>query len=116
MADDRFRRHMRVPLPLVVEVMFEGEKESHPVLLVDISWGGMYIRSENTRLIGSRITAHLPITEDKVSLEVTGRVVNLNKNIGGRTVPGMGVCFDELDHDAKSLIQKMINRMLHSKA
>jgi len=106
---------MRVPLPLVVEVKFEGEKESYPMLLVDISWGGMYIRSENVRPVGARMTAHLPIAEDKVSLDVTGRVVTQNKFINGKNVPGMGISFDELDHDAKSLIQKLINTMLQSK-
>ena len=106
---------MRVPLPLVVEMKFDGDKDSQPVLLVDISWGGMYIRSENVRPVGSRLTAHLPITEDSVSLDVTGQVVNINKSVNGRVVPGMGISFDELDHDAKSLIQKLINRMLQPK-
>jgi c-di-GMP-binding flagellar brake protein YcgR len=114
-ALDRFRKHMRVPLPMVVEVKFEGEKDSHPLLLVDISWGGMYIRSENLKPIGSRLTAHLPMTEYNVSLDVRGHVVTHNKSINGRIVPGMGVSFDELDHDAKSLIQKLINKMLQSK-
>lgn len=106
---------MRVPLPLVVEIRFEGENESHPMLMIDISWGGMYIKSDALRPIGSRLTAHLPIAEDKVSLDVKGAVVTQNKNIGGRLVAGMGISFDELDHDAKSLIQKLINTMLQSK-
>lgn len=112
---DRFRKHMRVPLPLVVEVKFEGDKDSQPALLVDLSWGGMYIRTEHLKPVGTRLTAHLPITEDSVSLDVTGSVVNQNKLVNGRKVPGMGISFDEIDHDAKSLIQKLINRMLQPK-
>ena len=112
---DRFRKHMRVPLPLVVEVKFDGDKDSEPALLVDISWGGMYIRCEKVKPVGSRLTAHLPITEDSVSLDVTGQVVNQNKMVNGKVVSGMGIAFDELDHDAKSLIQKLINKMLRPK-
>ena len=114
MTIDRFRKHMRVPMPLVIEVKFEGDQDSQPLLLVDISWGGIYIRSENPRDIGSRLTVHLPVAEDNVSLDITGKVATQNKSINGRVVPGMGISFDELDHDAKSLIQKLINRILQS--
>lgn len=115
MSFERFRKHMRVPLPLVVEVKFQDEKDSRPMLIMDISWGGMYIRSDNPKPVGSRLTAHLPITEDNVALEVAGRVVTHNKYINGKVVQGMGVSFDDLDHDSKSLIQKLIDKMLQPK-
>lgn len=113
---DRFRKNMRVPLPLVVEISFDGENESRPLLLMDLSWGGMYIRSDQLKPVGTRLTAHLPVTGDNVSLDVQGKVVTQNKTVNGRIVPGMGVIFDDLDHDAKSLIQKLIDHVLQKKA
>lgn len=111
---EKFRKDLRVPLPLVIEIKFEGDNETQPVLLVDLSWGGMYIRTEKLRAIGTKLTAYLPITEDNVSLEITGKVVTQNKKINNKIIPGMGVAFSPLDHDAKSLIQKLINRILQT--
>ncbi|GEM_PF-2102954 len=113
MTEDRFRKHMRVPLPLVVEVKFDGEEDFQPFLLTDISWGGMYLRMDDLRPIGTPLVASLPSSEEQGGIEVKGKVVTQNKLIEGRTIPGIGVAFEDVDHNAKSLIQKLIDRMLN---
>ena len=113
MSEDRFRKHMRVPLPLVVDLKFEGEDDFQPYLLVDISWGGMYVRADTPQPIGTKFVAQLPSPEGKKNIEITGKVVTQNKLIDGRVFTGVGLNFDKVDHDTKSLIQKLIDRMLN---
>jgi len=112
MAEDRFRKHMRVPLPLVVEVKFEGEEDFQPYLLVDISWGGMYVRMDSPKPVGTKFTAQLSSLGGKKNAEITGKVVTQNKLVEGRAYPGVGLAFDVIDQDTKSQIQRMIDRML----
>ena len=113
MSEDRFRKHMRVPLPLVVDLKFEGEDDFQPYLLVDISWGGMYVRMETPQSIGTGFVGQLQSSEGKKSIEIAGKVVTQNKMIDGRVYPGVGLNFDKVDHNTKSLIQKLIDRMLN---
>ena len=112
MSDDRFRKHMRVPLPMVVEVKFDGDEDFQPHLMIDLSWGGMYLRTEETRPVGTTCLTQLPSPEGGGVLEIEGKVVTQDKTADGRTTPGVGVAFDELDQSAKSIIQKLIDRML----
>ena len=104
---------MRVPLPIVVEVQFEGEEEIRPFMITDISWGGVFLRAENPRPISKRLTIHLQVVEDSVALEIQGTVIRHNKTVEGELVPGMAVEFDDLDDEAKGEIQKLVNRILH---
>jgi uncharacterized protein (TIGR02266 family) len=113
MSEDRFRKYMRVPLPLVVEIKFEGEKDFQPYLLVDISWGGMYVRMDSPQPIGTRFVAQLQAPERKKNLEISGKVVTQNKETDGRVHPGVGLTFDSIDQNTKSLLQKLIDRMLN---
>ena len=112
MSESKFRKYMRVLLPIVVEVQFEGEEEIKPFMITDISWGGVFLRAENPRPIGNRLTVHLPIVEDSVALEIQGAVIKHNKTVEGELIPGMAVEFDALDDEAKGEIQKLANRIL----
>jgi len=107
---------MRVPLPLVVEVKFAEEEDFLPYLLIDISWGGMYVRMDNPHNVGTSAVVCLPYPEEQVDLEIKGKVVTQNKLIDGRILPGVGIAFDDVDHSAKSLIQKLIDRLLSSRS
>lgn len=112
MTDSRFRKHMRVPIPLVVEVRFEGEQDFMPYLLTDISWGGFYLRMENPKPIGTSAVALLPSREAGGYRELRGKVVTQNKLVEGRTIPGVGLAFEAMDENLKSLIQQLVEQTL----
>ena len=115
MSELKFRRYMRVPLYIIVEVQFDGEEELKPFLLIDISWGGMFLRAENPRPIGKRLTVRLPVEEDSVALEIQGTVIKHNKTIEGKFIPGMAVEFDPLDEDTRGMIQRLVDRVLYQR-
>ncbi len=112
MSDSRFRKHLRVPIPLVVEVKFEGEPDFMPYLLTDISWGGVYLRMENPKPIGTSAVMLLPSREGGGCRELEGKVVTQNKLVEGRTLPGVGLAFEHMDENIKSLIQQLVERTL----
>lgn len=105
---------MRVCIPFVVEAKFEGDTDFQPFLITDVSWGGLYLRMDQPKPIGTQIVLLIPAREGQGCVEVQGRVATQNKLVEGRTIPGVGISFDEIDHDTKSLIQSLVDRMMNS--
>jgi len=105
---------MRVNIPLVAEVKFEGEADYHPYLLTDISWGGLYLRMEETRPIGTKLSVMFPAIDGRRCFEIGGKVVTQDKFVEGRTLSGIGIAFEEVDQNTKSIIQKIVDRLLSS--
>ena len=97
-----------------VELKFDDSTWT-PYELVDISWGGVFVRSKTLRAIGTKVAVQIPVSEDGVKLEVRGKVVRHNKVVFGEPVVGMGIEFSKLDNEAKGLIQGLINRKLIKK-
>jgi len=116
LTDSRFRKHLRVPILLVVEVKFDGEADFMPYLLTDISWGGVYIRMEDPRPIGTSAVILLPGRGCGGYRELRGKVVTQNKLVEGKTIPGVGLVFERTDEDVKSLIQQLVERTLSPQA
>jgi len=112
LTDSRFRKHLRVPIPIVVEVRFEGEPDFLPYLLTDISWSGLYLRMEDPKPVGTSAVILLPSREGSGYRELKGKVVTQNKLVEGRTIPGVGLAFETMDENIKSLIQQLVERTL----
>jgi uncharacterized protein (TIGR02266 family) len=76
--------------------------------LEDISWGGVFAVLEPPAILGSRVAIQFTLAEDNVSLELQGTVVRNRKPAVGQP-GGIGIQFDNLDDDSRSLIQQIIN-------
>lgn len=103
------RNQLRVPLPLPVRVkVLDRDEEFRHTALGDISWGGVFVMMNPPAPVKSRILIQFVFTDTNVSLELWGTVVRSRAN-GKQNEPiGVGVEFDPLDEDSRSLIQQLV--------
>ncbi len=73
----------------------------------DISLGGMFIRTEDPRPVGSMIYLQFALKDGSTLIEGLGRVVHVNAPGEGRT-PGMGVEFLNFDDESKAFIEELV--------
>jgi len=85
----------------------ESEGETSAVNIYDISWGGVHAVIDPPLPEGTRIIIEFSLLEDDVSLELWGTVVRIEEG-GDGTPRGVGVQFDPLDDDSRSLIQRLV--------
>ena len=76
--------------------------------LGDISWGGAFVVIDPPAPIGSRIIIEFLFADESVSLELMGKVVRIKEPFDANP-GGVGVQFDDLDYDAQSLIQQLVD-------
>lgn len=107
----KYRKHMRVMYPIGVEVKFE-DSDWAPIIASDVSWGGVFLESKSPKAIGTALIVRMPYLDDGVKLELAGRVVRHNKVVDNKPVKGMGVEFDNIDDEAKYIIENLINKAL----
>lgn len=99
---------MRVSIPLAVKYKLEDDHEFKPSSIEDISWGGVFLLMDPAPPLGKRIIVQLDIPEDSVRLEIWGTVVRVrDKELGKQS--GVGIEFDELDHETRSQIQSLVD-------
>ncbi len=103
------RMHLRVPLPLPVRIkLYEQSEEFISTKIGDVSWGGVFVLMDPPPQPETRLVLQFTMTEDNVSLDLGGKVVRSRP--GGDSEPaGIGVQFDPLDDETRSLLQKLIN-------
>ena len=93
-------------MPVKVKVV-DRDQEFKLTALGDISWGGVFVMMSPPAPVGSRILLQFMVSETNVSLELWGTVVRARP--GSKTEPaGVGVEFDPLDEDSRSLIQQLV--------
>ena len=103
------RAHLRVPLPVPVKVkVVERDEDFKLTALGDISWGGVFVMMNPPAPKGARVLIQFVVSENNVSLELWGTVVRSRAN-GGPEHAGMGIEFDPLDEDSRSLIQQLVH-------
>ncbi len=102
------RKFLRVPVPIALRVKVQDTDEDfRTVNAEDISWGGMFLVMNSPAAVGSRILLQFFLAEENVSLELWGTVVR-NRDREGDLPPGVGVEFDTLDEESRSLIQNLV--------
>ena len=108
----KVRRYLRVPLPIPVRIkVVEEDQDFRATSVEDISWGGAFVVLDPPAKLGSRVVLEFILSEENVSLELWGRVVRTRKP--SEELPaGMGVEFDSLDDDTRSLIQRLVDEEL----
>ncbi len=106
------RKHPRVPLQLLVQYRFDTFEDFLAEYSVDLSSGGMFVRTTTPREEGSFIYLQFALRDGLRLIEGLGKVVRVNPPGDPDRVPGMGIEFVNLDPDSQALIDEIITKRL----
>ncbi len=109
----KLRRFLRVPLPLRVNYKLEDQEEFQKGIIEDLSWGGVFLQIDPPPSLGTRLIIQIPIPEQAIQLELWGTVVRVREKEVGKPA-GVGVEFDELDHESRGHIQSLVTYWVRS--
>ncbi len=106
--DENRRKFPRTPLSLLVQYRFETFDEFLAEYSVNISPGGMFIRTRDPREEGAVVYLQFTLKDGSKLIEGMGRVVRVNPSDGDADhPPGMGVEFVNFDEDSMALIEEI---------
>lgn len=101
------RRYPRVPLNLLIQYRFDTFEDFISEYASDISEGGMFIRTDESREEGTMIYLQFALKDGTKLIEGLGRVVRVNP-AGGDNPQGIGVEFLNFDEDSRALITAIV--------
>lgn len=101
------RRHPRTPLSLLVQVRFDSFEEFLAEYSLDISPGGMFVKTQEPRPKGSMIYLQFSLRDGSKLIEGLGRVVHVNPEGDRSRTPGMGIEFVNFDPESMALIEEI---------
>lgn len=104
------RAYDRAPLNLLVQFRLQDMDQFMREYAVNISMGGMFIRTEQPHAKGSFIYLQFSLADGKRLIEGLGKVVHVNPPT--HASPGMGVEFVNMDDGSRSLIQEIVQERL----
>ncbi|HEX9049034.1 MAG TPA: TIGR02266 family protein [Anaeromyxobacter sp.] len=102
----------RTPIGLAVRLSYGTVDEFVDKFAVNISRGGLFIRTREPRPIGTRLTFELRLQGGEVVLKGAGVVRWVqaeSATASPPTAPGMGVQFTELDDASRVLVERMVS-------
>lgn len=105
---DERRVSRRVPLKMLVQFRLENMDAFLKEHAVNISAGGIFIRSTNPHPEGSMIYLQFCLTDGGKLIEGLGKVVHVNS--AESAAPGMGVEFVNLDEESQATIDEIIHQ------
>lgn len=105
--NDERRRHPRTPLSILVQFRFNTFEEFLAEYSVNLSPGGMFIRTDEPKEEGSVIYLQFTLKDGSRLIEGMGRVVRVNPPGVKDRVAGMGIEFVNFDDDSMALIQEI---------
>ena len=114
-ADDR-RKFPRTPLTLLVQFRFNSIEDFLAEYSLNISPGGIFIRTDQPREEGSVVYLQFSLRDGSRLIEGMGKVVRVNPTAEGGRVAGMGIEFINFDDESMALIQEICaSREAHAK-
>lgn len=105
------RRHPRAPLSLLIQFRFDSLDEFMSEYAIDISYGGMFIRTLEPREEGSMVYLQFSLKGGARLIEGLGRVVRVNPPASSQE-PGMGIEFVNFDDQSMALIEDIVRKNL----
>lgn len=102
------RRSPRVPLQLLVQYRFDSLDDFLAEYSVDMSVGGMFIRTHKPREEGAFVYLQFALRDGPRLIEGLGRVVRVNPPDVEGSVPGMGIEFVNMDAESNELIEEIV--------
>jgi len=106
MSDER-RRFPRTPLSLLVQYRFNSFEDFLAEYSVNISPGGMFIKTDKPLDEGSMVYLQFSLKDGSRLIEGMGKVVRVNPPGVKDRIPGMGVEFVNFDEESMSLINEI---------
>jgi molecular chaperone DnaK len=98
------RKHPRTPLSLLVQYRFNSFEDFLAEYSLDISPGGMFIRTAEPREMGAMIYLQFQLKDGSKLIEGLGKVVWVNPPGTPGKAAGMGVEFVNFDDESMALI------------
>lgn len=110
------RRHPRAPLNVLVQFRFDTFDEFLAEYSLNISPGGIFIKTDQPREEGSVIYLQFTLRDGSRLIEGMGRVVRVTKPPGDAKRPaGMGIEFINFDEESMALIAEICAQRSGSK-
>jgi molecular chaperone DnaK len=105
---DKPRKHARTPLSVLVQYRFDTLDEFLAEYSVDISPGGMFIKTNDPKPLGAVLFLQFSLKDGSSFIEGLAKVVHVTPPPGtaGRP-PGMGVEFVSVDDESLALIHRI---------
>lgn len=104
------RKSPRAPLSLLVQYRFDSLDDFMAEYSVDISIGGMFIRTREPREVGAMIYLQFTLKDGSKLIEALGRVVHVNPPEA--EIPGMGIEFVNVDEESAQTIEEIVRANL----
>ena len=104
------RRYPRAPLHLLIQYRFDTFDDFLTEYAVDVSIGGMFIRTQQPKEKGSMVYLQFALRDGVKIFEGLGRVVRVNPPDQSERIPGMGIEFVHLDEESKQIIEGIVAR------
>jgi uncharacterized protein (TIGR02266 family) len=106
------RRFPRAKLQLLIQFRFDTFEDFLAEYSVDISAGGMFIRTQQPREEGSFVYLQFSLRDGSRIIEGLGKVVRVNPpGVPGREA-GMGIEFVNFDAESTATIESIVARKL----
>ena len=93
------RKHKRRNCMIVMDYEINGR--NHHGFLWDISFGGAFMETDHSLSVGAKLTLDLSVPAQSLSCPINAEVVRRNDR-------GVGICFEELTDDQKTVINALI--------
>jgi type IV pilus assembly protein PilZ len=101
------RKHRRTPLSLLVQYRLNSFEDFLAEYTQDLSPGGMFIRTDEPREMGSMIYLQFQLKDGSKLIEGLGRVCWVNEPGAKERTAGMGVEFVNFDDESMALIEEI---------
>lgn len=108
------RHHARAPLTLLVQLRSDTVDEFMRQYAVNLSCGGMFIRTEEPRAMHSMVYLQFRLADGSTLIEGLAKVVHVNPP--GGEFAGMGLEFVNLDSESERLIRSIVRERLRGPA
>ena len=106
MADTR--KDKRAPISLKVRFKSATLDEFIEQYSVDISRGGIFIKSKSPMSVGTLLKFEFQLKDESRLIHGVGRVVwRRDESDAGEDPPGMGIKFIKMDPESRGLVEKM---------
>ena len=109
------RRRPEASVRMLIRHRFDSLEELIEEHSSDLSMGGLFLRTESLRDIGSLVYLQFSLTTGESLIEGLGRVVHVNPpgNPEGRAA-GIGIEFVNLDEASLALIEELVVQRLRA--
>ena len=106
---DERRRHRRVPVRVVID--YETADAFFTDYALNLSLGGIFIRTDDLLPIGTRLRIHFSIPEHERFIDGWGKVARVQQAEEPDQPAGIGIALEKLDDSASAVIDELVGEL-----